>query len=73
MPDISMCADMKCPSRGECHRYCAEPSKFLQSYGLFQRPQTDERCSYFWSRRSYDRRLEVADAAVPKDMTAKAP
>lgn len=29
MADISMCDDTNCPSRGQCHRYCAWPSKAL--------------------------------------------
>ena len=62
MPDISMCADRKCPSRGECHRYCAEPSQFLQSYGMFKRPEDQERCKYFWPRRTYDLTLSEVDA-----------
>ena len=34
MPDITMCANEKCPLRDGCYRYTCEPSKF-QSWSMF--------------------------------------
>lgn len=51
MPDISMCADDKCPSRAECRRHEASgtrPSEFRQSYAFFKRSPKDRRCEYYW-------------------------
>jgi len=54
MPDISMCADDKCPARSRCYRHKASgtvPDQYRQAYGLFERPPDDERCGYFWPAR----------------------
>lgn len=43
MPDISMCADDRCPSRTRCYRHADSgtvPSEFRQAYGYFG----DARC-----------------------------
>lgn len=42
MPDISMCADSKCPARVGCYRYRAKPSDW-QTYADFGRG-TKNRC-----------------------------
>lgn len=62
MADISMCADLDCPSRGQCHRWCAWPSGFRQAYGDFQRPWGRDLCDNFWPRREGDRTPDQADA-----------
>lgn len=61
MPDISMCADDKCPSRESCYRFKATPSKFLQSWGQFGRPDGDDKCSYYWpvESKSQLKRLDI--------------
>lgn len=61
MADISMCDDTNCPSRGQCHRYCAWPSKW-QSHGSFRRD--GDKCDYFWEAMKHDRSLAQADANV---------
>ena len=38
MPDISMCRDHACPSRGQCYRYMATPSE-RQTYAEFWRAE----------------------------------
>lgn len=63
MPDISMCADHRCPSREKCYRYTATPSEYMQAWGKFGRPDDAEKCDYFWSAegkrvRSLDRALD---------------
>jgi hypothetical protein len=52
MPDISMCADTRCPSRTICYRYCAEPEALWQSYGSFGRKKGQMRCEDYWDYRS---------------------
>lgn len=37
MPDMAMCRDSSCPSRGTCYRYIAVPSPFRQTYASFDR------------------------------------
>ncbi len=51
MPDISMCADDKCPARTRCYRHKASgtvPSEYQQAFTDFQRQPEDERCGDFW-------------------------
>lgn len=47
MPDIAMCTDMWCPSRGECYRYRAVPTPGWQTYQFFQRDSGKDRCGSF--------------------------
>ena len=35
MPDIMMCSNDECPSRGSCYRFLATPSAHRQSYSKF--------------------------------------
>lgn len=60
MPDITMCPDVKCPSRHICYRYMAKANPLWQSY-FSERPKqtklivrergklkvTTSACSYF--------------------------
>ena len=58
MPDITMCANHRCPKRRECYRHEATPDKW-QSYAGFapdERGQCDhfvpmETCRKFGARR----------------------
>jgi len=36
MPDITMCTNEDCPNHENCWRLLAPPSKFRQSYALFE-------------------------------------
>ena len=47
MPDIAMCENGFCPSRGDCHRYTAQPSDMRQSYGLFTHDSRGH-CDHYW-------------------------
>lgn len=66
MADISMCADNECPSRGECHRWCAWPNGMRQSYADFGRQKREEWCASFETRWPSDRTAEQAEADVVK-------
>ena len=46
MPDICMCDNEECPLRGNCYRFCAEPSEYRQSYSHFE--YEDGECRAFW-------------------------
>ena len=35
MPDITMCANIKCEIRNKCYRYLANPSEYRQPYSVF--------------------------------------
>ncbi len=48
MPDISMCRDVKCPSRTKCYRFTAVPSPLLQSFAEFNRAKDAEKCKSYW-------------------------
>ena len=61
MPDISMCADIGCPSRLKCYRYTAHPCKWRQTYGMFGRGD-DDKCDMFWdNKRCHNRRDPDSD------------
>lgn len=60
MPDISMCLDRQCPSRGQCHRYVCRPGDY-QWYAEFARGSA-ERCASFEPRWPTDRTGTEADA-----------
>lgn len=62
MPDISMCADDKCPSRERCYRYMARPSEFMQAWGMFGCGEGAEKCDYFWPAEG--KRLRELDRAL---------
>jgi len=47
MPDISMCSNKDCPSRGQCYRARAKPTPGRQSYIHFT-VSAGDRCNYFW-------------------------
>lgn len=66
MADISMCADRDCPSRADCHRWCAWPDGMRQSYADFGRERWAARCGYYMIRRDGDRTARQAEL----DMTA---
>jgi hypothetical protein len=46
MPDLSMCRNRTCPSRGECFRYRAMPSQ-RQSITSFAPVLGEDRCDFF--------------------------
>ncbi len=46
MPDIAMCQNKECPSRNQCYRFRAVPTKGRQSYMAFD-PKEDGKCSDF--------------------------
>lgn len=71
MPDISMCSDNKCPSRGDCHRYCAMPSEYRQAYADFERNPTEARCQGFVPRWSKDRTLDQINWPENKTTTLR--
>jgi hypothetical protein len=48
MPDITMCSGEGCERRGECYRFMAKPSEFMQAY-FAKPPLEDGDCLYFWS------------------------
>lgn len=48
MPDIGMCTDDRCPSRGICYRYWAIPSNFQNYGGIPLRPTGAKKCDVFW-------------------------
>lgn len=47
MPDITMCANKKCPLKKTCYRYTATPSKFMQSYAGFEYDKDTKSCDYY--------------------------
>jgi hypothetical protein len=58
MPDISMCKNIRCPSRVTCVRYRAVPNPYRQSYASFDRPAEAKACQDYWpiERSPYDLR-----------------
>jgi len=42
MPDITMCSNFACPQSDNCWRYGCPPSKYWQSYQVFEPEQDDE-------------------------------
>lgn len=46
MPDITMCANVDCPKRGECYRFRATPSE-RQSYSNFKPDEVTGVCNAF--------------------------
>jgi hypothetical protein len=69
MSDISMCADNECPSRGECHRWCAWPDGMRQSYADFERPRGADLCDCYIERYDWDRTAVQAEADVTATKT----
>lgn len=47
MPDISMCANHKCPSAKKCYRHEATPTPGWQTYGSFAPNKKRKKCGYF--------------------------
>lgn len=47
MPDISMCADKRCPKRNECYRFLATPHPTWQTW-FDPRPKDGSECENFW-------------------------
>ncbi len=47
MPDISMCRNLKCPSRKKCYRYRAIPNDGRQFYGSHVSKDKDLKCGFF--------------------------
>lgn len=45
MPDISMCANDRCPKRDRCYRFTAKPVPFYQVYSDFKTEGNDQ-CRY---------------------------
>lgn len=48
MPDISMCADHRCPLRETCYRYTAKPTDRWQRSGPFHLLREGDKCDYYW-------------------------
>lgn len=48
MADISMCADMHCPSKTICYRFTAPVTPNYQAYGGMQRDEDAVNCDMFW-------------------------
>ncbi len=50
MPDISMCADRRCPSRTTCYRsdLVTTPKAFWQAWGSFDRDEGADSCPSYW-------------------------
>lgn len=73
MPDISMCGDHECPSRGQCHRWLAWPDGMRQAYTDFARERHAVRCGYYMDRRDGDRtprQAEINMTASQRDARA---
>jgi hypothetical protein len=47
MPDISMCANVHCPSKEYCYRFTAIPG-MRQSFSDFSCEDDEENCNYFY-------------------------
>lgn len=61
MPDITMCANKRCPLRDMCCRYRAIPARY-QAYALFEPKTKMAACDSFWNCRGYKLRpTEEAD------------
>jgi hypothetical protein len=58
MPDITMCQDLKCPSRTICYRYCAEPDKRQSYFAESTRVKGQMRCSEYWDYRVHEMRTK---------------
>lgn len=69
MPDITMCANKKCPLRDMCYRYRAIPDK-CQTYALFKPTDKVATCDSFWNCRGYKLRPteEVDKQKTPFDV-----
>jgi len=61
MPDISMCVDVKCPSRNDCYRYMATPTQPMQTYAGFQH-EPDSKCDEYWPAEGRRDLRSVAEA-----------
>ncbi|HVE56558.1 MAG TPA: hypothetical protein VNB22_06995 [Pyrinomonadaceae bacterium] len=46
MPDISMCANKRCPSKNSCFRFKAKPNGHRQCYSDFK-PDESGKCSSY--------------------------
>lgn len=46
MGDFSMCSNQQCPSKEQCYRFMAIPSRF-QSYANFTPKEGEDKCEYF--------------------------
>jgi hypothetical protein len=60
MPDISKCANNKCPLRDNCYRFTSVPSNW-QSYADFEFTVTEKgvECDYFWDDRGYYTKKDI--------------
>ena len=58
-----MCEDLACPSRGDCHHYCAVPSDHQVYIGSL-RQSGEPRCSRFEPRTPIDRLLNSFEAPI---------
>ncbi len=47
MPDMSMCRNIRCPSRMECYRYRMVANKLSQSISGYVHRHADGRCDSF--------------------------
>ena len=47
MPDISLCKNNDCPSKGTCYRYTAKASEYQQSYMAPKLSPREKKCDYF--------------------------
>jgi hypothetical protein len=46
MPDLALCKNASCPSKGHCYRFTAEPSCH-QVYAAFAVRPKEDRCDYY--------------------------
>lgn len=75
MPDITMCANKKCPFRDMCYRYRAIPDRY-QAYAMFEPKLTAAEsngavCDSFWNGRGYKLRPteEIDKQKLPFDVS----
>ena len=62
MPDITLCANDKCPLRKRCGRFMGEPDPLWQSFAKFEPKINTEwdklECFYFWDLKDYPYKLK---------------
>ena len=66
MPDITLCANEKCPLRTRCGRFMGEPDNSWQSFAKFE-PQNKPfggygdkvlECDYYWDIKEYPYKIK---------------
>lgn len=59
MPDISMCGNMKCPSKETCYRFKAVPNPYRQSYMKFEPKEGENKCYHYMKLKNGDRIITI--------------